>query len=104
MFAITAPEAGVHAKDDCIVSVETEPEAVVGFEVAEIQTGSRADHFTGVVEERPVEAAPDLVAVFALRENRVRSAEAVLAKAAERVVAAERRHQIEGHHLARGRI
>src|SRR5262245_35436986 len=104
VLAITTPEAGVDAKDDGVVRVETEPEAVVGFEVVEIQIGPGVGDFAGVVEEGAVEAAPDLVAVFALREDRVWSAEAVLAKAAKRVVAAERRHQIEGHDFARACI
>src|SRR5262245_64791489 len=100
MLAITTPEAGVDTKDDRVVGVETEPEAVVGFEVAEVQIGSSGCHLARVVEKRAVEAAPDFVAVFTLRENRVRSAEAVLAKAAQRVVTTERRHQIKRHHFA----
>src|SRR5262245_48026636 len=100
MLAITTPEPGIDTKDDRVVGVETEPEAVVGFEVLEIQIGSSGRHLARVVEERAVETAPDLVAVFALRENRVRSPEAVLPKATKRVVAAECRHQIERHHVA----
>src|SRR4051812_46112753 len=101
MLAIATPEAGVDAKDDRVVGVETKAKAVVSFEILEIQIRSGVGDLAGVVEERAVEAAPDLVAVFALREDRVRSAEAIFAEAAQRVVAAERRHQVERHHLAR---
>src|SRR4030095_7340627 len=95
MLAIAAPEAGVDAKDDRFVGVEAESETVVLLEILEAQIGPAVGHLAGVVEERAVEAAPDFPAVLRLREHRVRSAEAVLAEAAQRVVAAQRRHRIE---------
>src|SRR5215213_10733105 len=95
MLAITAPEAGVDAKHDRGVRVEAEPETVVRFEVLEIEIGAAVGDLAGVVEERAVEAAPDLPAILGLSEDRVRAAEPVLAEAAQRVVAAERRHGVE---------
>src|SRR5262245_20495981 len=100
MLPILTPKAGIHPKDDALVGVEAESEAVVLFEVVEIQVGAAVRDLAGVVEQRGVEPAPDLPAILRLPENRVRSAKPVLAKSAQRVVAAERRHEVEGHDLA----
>ena len=59
VLAITAPERGVCAKDDAIVCVESKPEPVVVLQVFKVQIGATVGLF-GVVEERAIEAAPDL--------------------------------------------
>ncbi len=71
------------------------------FEILEVEVGAPQRHLAGVVEQRGVEPRPDLEAVLALEQNRVRPSEAIGAEAPQRVVAAERRHQVEGHARAR---
>ena len=39
VFAIRTPKAGIHAKHDALVGVEAEAEAVVAFQILEIQVG-----------------------------------------------------------------
>src|SRR5262245_30268010 len=97
MLPITTPEAGIDAKDDCLVGVEPKPESVILFEIPEIEVGPPHRDFSRVVEQRALEAAPYFPAIFALRENRLRSAESILPKPPQRIVAAQRRHQVEGH-------
>src|SRR5262245_44586848 len=97
MLPITTPEAGIDAKDDCLVGVEPKPESVILFEIPEIEVGPPHRDFSRVVEQRALEAAPYFPAIFALRENRLRSAESIFPKPPQRVVAAQRRHQVEGH-------
>src|SRR4029453_17263997 len=55
----------------------------------------------GVVEQRPVEARPDLKAIFALEKQAVRPAKTVLVETAQGVLAAQGMHQVEGHLLPR---
>src|SRR5918995_2991869 len=100
MLAISAPEARVDADDDAFTCVEAEPESVVLLQVVDPEILATERHLAGVVEEGHVEARPDLEAVFALEQDRVRSAEAVFAEAAHRVVAAEIRLQVERNLVA----
>src|SRR4030095_6135415 len=101
MLAILTPEAGIHAKHDTLVGVEAEPEAVVAFQILEIQIGAAVADFPRIVEERAVEAAPDLPAILHLSQNRVRSPESVLSKSAQRIVPTECRHEVERHDVSR---
>src|SRR5262245_50641701 len=100
MLAILTPKAGIHPEDDALVGVETESEAVVFFEVLEVQICRAVRDLAGVVEQRGVEAAPDLPAILRLPESRVWSPRWVLAKSAQRIVPAQRLHEVEGHDVA----
>src|SRR5262245_8629374 len=97
VLAISTSKARVDAKHDRFVRVESESKPVILFEILEIEVVALVRHFAGVVEQRAVEAAPDLPAVFRLGEDRVRPAEPVLPEPPERVVSAERGHQVERH-------
>ena len=66
VFAIAAPKGGIDAKHDTVVGVEAEAEPVVLLEIRQIEITATVRHFAGVVEDGPIEAAPDLPAVFAL--------------------------------------
>src|SRR5262245_56261385 len=66
VFAIAAPKGRIDAKDDAVVGVEAEAESVVVLEIRKIKIAATVRNFARVVEEGPVEAAPDLPAVFAL--------------------------------------
>src|SRR5687768_8512815 len=101
VLAIAAPKRSIHAKHNTVIGVEPEPEAVVGFEFLQIEIAATLRHLARVIEERPVQATPDHPPILGLRENRVRTAEAVFAEAAQGIVPAERRHEIE-RHLATG--
>src|SRR5262249_6452998 len=89
VFAIATPEAGIDSHHDAVVRVETKAESVIMFEVLQVEIGAALCDLAGVVEQRAIEPRPDLVSVFALQQQRVRPAKAVLAEAAQGVVAAE---------------
>ena len=100
MLAIATPKGSVHAKDDAVIRVEAESDPIVGFEVVEVEIGAAHGDLSGVVEERGVESGPDLKAILRLQEERMWTAEPIVAVPAERIVPAKRRHQVEGHLLA----
>src|SRR5262245_27309608 len=95
VFAIAASKGRIDAKDDAIVGVEAEPEPVVALEIRKIKIAATVRHFARVIEECPVEATPDLPAVFALKQDRVRGSKSILTKSAKRVVTTQRRHDVE---------
>src|SRR5262245_12659104 len=102
VFAIAASKGGIDAKDDAVVSVEAESEPVVALEIREIEIAATVRDFPSVIEECPVEATPDLPAVFALKQDRVRGPESILTKTAKRVVSAQRRHEVERNRVLVG--
>ena len=69
MFAITASKSGVDAHDDAVVRVETEAKPVVVLEVLQVEIRPLERDLAGVVEERAVEARPDLLPVFRLQQQ-----------------------------------
>ena len=71
------------------------------LEILEVEVGAPHRDLAGVEEQRGVEPRPDLEAVFALEQNRVRPSEAIGAETPQRVVAAEPGHQVVGHARAR---
>src|SRR5678816_2571177 len=97
VFAIAAPKRSIDAKDDAVVGVEAEPESVVALEICKIKIAATVRYFARVIEDGPVEATPNFPAVFALKQDRVWCLESILTKTAKRVVAAQRRHVVEGH-------
>ena len=72
MLAITTSERGIDTEDDAVVGVEPEPNAVVRFEILEIEIVTSVRDLSGVVEQGGVETAPDLPAVLRLPEDGVR--------------------------------
>src|SRR5262245_50814019 len=104
VFAITAPKGGIDANDDAIVGVEAEPEPVVALEIRKIEIGATVRHFARIIEEGTVEATPDLPAVFALKQDRVRCLESILTKTAKRVVTTQRRHVVERNRVLVGGV
>src|SRR5262245_8144935 len=101
VLAIAAPEAGVDAKDDRLISVEPKSESVVVFEVPEIEIRPLVGDFARVIEQRAVEPAPYFPAILPLRQDRVWSAESILPESSQRVVPSERGHHIKRHHRTR---
>ena len=95
MLAVAAAESGVDPENRAVVGVESKAEAVCIFEVLEVEIRATQCDLAGVVEQRRVQARPDFKAVLGLRQNRVRSAKPVVAEPAQRIVPAERRHQVE---------
>src|SRR5688572_11246491 len=86
VFAIVRPEPGIDAHHDSVVGVEPEPEAVVGLEIPEIEVRSPQRDLAGIVKERAVERGPDLITVFRLKQQCMRSAEPILPEPAQRIV------------------
>src|SRR5688572_2304480 len=99
MLAITTPKRAVDAQDDAVIGIEAEAKAIVRLEMPQIQIRPFHLDLPGVIEERAVEAGPDLEAVLALQQQRMRTAEPVVAEPAQRVASAECRHQIKRHLL-----
>src|SRR5262245_21165996 len=74
MVAIRAAEGSIDAEHDAVVGVEAEPDAVVRFEILEVQILTLVGHFARIVEDGAVEAAPDFPTVLGLGQDGVRRA------------------------------
>src|SRR5262245_2396472 len=101
MFAVLAAEPGVDTQDRAVVCVEPETKAVSVFKILEVEIAAMQRHLACVVEKRRIEARPDFKPVLGIRENGMRPAKPVVAKAAQRVVSTQMRHEIERHTGAR---
>ena len=90
MLSVAASERGVHPDDHAVVGVEAESETVVVFERSKIQVVPRQRDLARVGEEGRLETGPDLPAILALEQDRMRTAEPICPESAQRVVPAAR--------------
>src|SRR5215216_3981175 len=74
--AVAAAECGFHAEEDTVRRPEPESDAVVGFQVLEVQVSDTRRNLAAVVEQRPVHGGEDLPTVLRLQQQRVPVSEA----------------------------
>src|SRR4029434_1907906 len=101
VLPVTAPERPFDAKEGAIDRSESEPDAVIVFEVLEIDVFGARAQLARVVEDIHDSRREDFPPVLALQQQRVLVAETEDAEAAEIVGAAERPLQIERHLVSR---
>src|SRR5688572_24598717 len=97
VLAVTAAERGFDSQEDAVGGAEPESDAVVGFQIAQVQILDPGRHLASVIEERAVHSREDLPSVFRLEEQRVLVAEAQAVEAAKVVGSAKRPLVIERH-------
>src|SRR5262245_18531122 len=83
---VCAAERSIHAHDDAVVGVESKPDTIIALERFEVQISTFDRDLAGVDEERGLKGRPDLPPIFALQQDRVRSAEPIRTEAAQRIV------------------
>ena len=83
---------------------EMEPEPEGPLHVVKIPLGMTVEDFSAIRKERHVQAAEDLIAVFAIHDDQVVVVEAEGAEAAQVVRATQHRLEIEGNGVGVVRI
>src|SRR5262245_59881747 len=97
MLAAAAAEGSFNPEEHAIERAESEPDAVVGLEVVEIQIVRVGGDLPRIVENGAVERREDLPSILGLQKQQVLVPEAVPVEPAQIVGPAQGPLEVEGH-------